>query len=41
MRDEIDVKVTNEFVGLRIKAYSYLTDNSNEVRKQKAQKSAS
>ena len=30
-----------EFVGLKAKTYSYLKDNKNEDKKQKAQKSVS
>ena len=34
-------KIMNEFVGLRAKTYSYLKDNNDEDKKQKAQKSVS
>ena len=41
MKDELGGQIMKEFVGLRAKAYSYLNDNNNEDKKQKAQKSVS
>ena len=41
MKDELGGQIMKEFVGLRAKTYSYLNDNNNEDKKQKAQKSLS
>ena len=35
MKDELGRIIMKEFVGLRAKPYSYLTDNNNEDRKAK------
>ena len=40
MKDELGGKIKEEFVRLRAKTYSYLIDDGNEDKKQKAQKSA-
>ena len=39
MKDELGGQTIEEFVGLRAKTYSYLKDNNDEDKKQKAQKS--
>ena len=39
MKDELGGQIIEEFVGLRAKTYSYLKDNNDEDKKQKAQKS--
>ena len=36
MKDELGVKVMNEFYGLRAKTYDYLTDGSTEDKKAKS-----
>ena len=41
MKDELGGKIIIEFVGLKAKTYSYLTDDSNEDKKEKAPKSVS
>ena len=41
MKDELGGKVLKEFLGLKAKTYSYLKDNSDKAKKQKAQKSVS
>ena len=41
MKDELGGQTMKEFVGLKAKTYSYLKDNKNEDKKQKAQKSVS
>ena len=42
MRDELGGKIMKDFVGLRAKTYSYLTDNNDENKKfKKVQKSVS
>ena len=38
MKDELRGKIMKEFVGLKSKTYSYLTDNSNEDKKIKRHK---
>ena len=35
MKNELDEKVLKEFVALRAKTYSYLTDNNDEDKKTK------
>ena len=39
MKDQLGRKLMAEFAALRPKTYSYLTDDSDENKKQKAQKS--
>ena len=39
MRDELGGQIMKQFVGLRAKTHSYLKDNNDEDKKQKAQKS--
>ena len=41
MKDELGGKVLKEFLGLKAKTYSYLKDNNDKAKKQKAQKSVS
>ena len=41
MKDELGEKIMTKFVGLRAKTYSYLTDDGNDNKKVKAQKSVS
>ena len=41
MKDELGEKFMAEFAALRPKTYSYQTDDNDENKKQKAQKSAS
>ena len=38
MKDELGVKIMEEFVGLRAKTYSYLKDNNDEDKKVKGTK---
>ena len=38
MKDELRGKIMKEFVGLKSKTYSYLTDNNNEDKKSKGTK---
>ena len=38
MKDELGGKIIKEFVGLRAKTYSYLTDDNNESKKAKSTK---
>ena len=33
MKDELDEKITKEFIVLRVKTYSYLKDNNDEDKK--------
>ena len=40
MKDELGGEIITEFVTLRPKTYSYLTDDSKEVKKAKGTKSA-
>ena len=39
MKDELGRKIMTKFVGLKVKTYSYLTDNGIEDEKEKPQKS--
>ena len=39
MKDQLGGKIIKEFAALRGKSYSYLTDNKDEQKKRKAQKS--
>ena len=39
MKDELGEKIMTNFIALRPKTYSYLTDDHNENKKEKAQKS--
>ena len=39
MKDQLGGQIMNRFVRLRAKTYSYLKDNNDEEKKQKAQKS--
>ena len=41
MKYKLGGQIMKEFVGLRAKTYSYLNDNNDEDKKQKAQKSES
>ena len=41
MKDELGGKIMIEFVGLRAKTYSYLTDDGSEDKKAKRTKSVS
>ena len=41
MKNELDEKVLKEFVALKAKTYSYLTDNNDEDKKTKGIKSVS
>ena len=41
MKDQLGGQIMNRFVRLRAKTYSYLKDNNDEEKKQKAQKSVS
>ena len=41
MKDELDGQIIKEPVALRTKTYSYLKENNDEDKKQKAQKSVS
>ena len=38
MRDELDEKIITKFAALRPKAYSYLTDDNDENKKEKRTK---
>ena len=38
MKDELDGKITKEFVRLSAKTYSYLIDDSSEDKKRKGRK---
>ena len=38
MKDELGRQIMKEFAGLRAKTYSYLKENNNEDKKEKAQK---
>ena len=39
MKDELGEKIMTNFIALRPKTYSYLTDDHNENKKEKSQKS--
>ena len=39
MKDELGGQIMKEFAALRAKTYSYLKDNNDEDKKQRAQKS--
>ena len=39
MKDELDRKIMTEFVGLRLKSYSYLMDDGSGDKKAKGTKS--
>ena len=41
MKDELDEKIMTEFVGLRAKTYSYLTDNNDKDKISKGKKNVS
>ena len=41
MKDELGRKIMKEFVALRAKTYSYLTDNNDEYKKAKVTKKVS
>ena len=41
MNNELSRQMMRQFVGRRAKTYSYLKDNNDEDKKQKAQKSVS
>ena len=41
MKDELGGQIMKEFAALRAKTYSYLKDNNDEDKKQRAQKSLS
>ena len=41
MKDELGGQIMKEFAALRAKTYSYLKDNNDEDKKQRAQKSVS
>ena len=41
MKDKLSGKIIEKFAALREKTYSYITENSNEGKRQKEQKSAS
>ena len=41
MKDELGGQIMKEFAALRAKTYSYLKDNNDEDKKQRAQKNVS
>ena len=41
MRDELDEEIIKKLSGIRVKAYSYLTDNNGKDKNQMVQKSVS
>ena len=41
MKDNLGGKIMKEFVGLRVKTYSYLIDDNSEDKKNKRHKSVS